>query len=465
MLSFVKQPNKTWAYKNIDSVMATFRLDRVWVLDTQMKQIYQSSSEKKIAFPCTIQEIQEWIGRTRFLHGYIWTPEGLLELRAAPIQPSSDLTRQTPPQGWLIACRLWSPDVVSQFELITGLKLSLSPQAQTVSPSSEPSLHLTLPLLSPSGKPAGVLEALVEIPILIFAIHQSEKSLWCLGIGLTSLFLLTLGSLLTVFLAPLRHCLTSATDPQIQQDPSWISRDDELGSLARLIQRDTDQISAMSASTQRAEQTEKLLRDSLHERDLFARDLHDDTLQSLYAIGMSLETTTKSSTPDSPDLRKKIQSLIPEINRSIASLRVAIAGLESGPPDAKRLAALLRRIAESSAGAAGIQVSTSIQDEAAAYLDRVQSFHIMHIARELCSNTMRHSQTTQFTLTLQLHDDLFCLETQDDGKPTSSDGSSAGHGWKNIQSRATELGGEATVHTDGPGRRVTVTFPRLRPHN
>jgi signal transduction histidine kinase len=104
-------------------------------------------------------------------------------------------------------------------------------------------------------------------------------------------------------------------------------------------------------------------------------------------------------------------------------------------------------------------------DVDSAALDRLtadQLRHLLPIAREAMSNSLRHSGAHAGALSLQLHEGWVRLIVEDDG--VGFDAATVqrhGHGLKNLETRVKKLGGHLEVVSGvGQGTRIVCDFPR-----
>ena len=101
-----------------------------------------------------------------------------------------------------------------------------------------------------------------------------------------------------------------------------------LGLLQRQRRR-TQQVLQVQANLE-AEmwQGEQQLRRSVEERERIGRDLHDDIIQSIYAVGLSLEDCRRVVRQSPEQVEPRLVSAIHTLNNTIRSVRGFIAGLE-----------------------------------------------------------------------------------------------------------------------------------------
>lgn len=214
-----------------------------------------------------------------------------------------------------------------------------------------------------------------------------------------------------------------------------------------------------------AQLKQQLLTQSLDERIRLGRDLHDGIIQSLYAVGLTIESVRPLVRSNPPEADRRLESTRAGLNETIRDVRDYITGL--APENLRRggfahaLGALLPELQASGTA----EFDLSIDGEAAALLTPDQSLQALQIAREAVSNALRHGSATRVSLRMHHDNDKVCLLIQDNGTgfdPTHRrDG---GHGLLNMEARARQLG--ATLHVTSrvnEGSRVLATLPVLKP--
>ncbi len=126
------------------------------------------------------------------------------------------------------------------------------------------------------------------------------------------------------------------------------------------------------------------------ERARFRRDLHDGTIQSIYAAGLHLEAIAIRS--DDPAVRGEVREVVGELNEATDGIRDYIRALDQAPATAEGIAAsleeLTRHFAEETGrevrfAAEGIGQAGPLPDEAGQ--------HLQQILREALANTARHA--------------------------------------------------------------------------
>jgi signal transduction histidine kinase len=197
----------------------------------------------------------------------------------------------------------------------------------------------------------------------------------------------------------------------------------------------------------------------LDERERIGRELHDGVIQSLFAVGMSLQGTSMGSAED--ETRRRLDSAVEELDRAILDLRNYIFGLRPAILDDSQLDSALRELADEFSEASGIVAVAEVQPVAATAL-AVHSGDIVQLVREALSNIRRHAGATTCRVSLRLEGDGAVLEVDDDGAGFDAATAHQGLGLENMRQRAEKLGGVSRVDSvPGEGTLVSIWLPLL----
>lgn len=116
MVEFVRTKSPKWALENIETGTDTYGANAAWVFDTNFEQLYTYAKNRQndiLELGISQVEWQKIFNQSWFPHFFVQTKRGPLELRGAPIQPSSDRNRVTKPQGYFVSAKLWDTEYIN----------------------------------------------------------------------------------------------------------------------------------------------------------------------------------------------------------------------------------------------------------------------------------------------------------------------------------------------------------------
>lgn len=198
----------------------------------------------------------------------------------------------------------------------------------------------------------------------------------------------------------------------------------------------------------------------LEERERIAHDLHDGTIQMLYALG--LECDVLANRPDFPEeVREAFATRVTRLNEMIQDIRSYIQMLEAAQPInspelSRDLAFVVRQLVPP-----GVNTVVNVTAAALQELSAREAEDLLYIAREAVSNAVRHSGASKIAVDLRQNDRETTLTIQDNGVGFDPANVRTGLGTITMRTRAQRLGGELTVLAiPGMGVTVHVTLPR-----
>ena len=195
----------------------------------------------------------------------------------------------------------------------------------------------------------------------------------------------------------------------------------------------------------------------LEERERIAKELHDGVIQSLFAVGMSLQGLAAAT--DDEDMARRLEAAVEDVDHSIRDLRNYIFGLRPGILADRQLDQALKEMASEFGTRSGVVTVVVVDSEAASQLAS-RAGDVVQLAREALSNVGRHAAATTCRVSLQRGDTGLFLEIDDDGRGFDVDLTTWGMGLSNLRARVEALGGVLQVEsTPGEGTTVRATFP------
>ncbi len=199
----------------------------------------------------------------------------------------------------------------------------------------------------------------------------------------------------------------------------------------------------------------------VEERERIAKDLHDGVIQSIYAVGLSLEDMPEVMEEDPGEARVRIDRAIDALHMTIRDIRNFIMGLRPELLDQHDLVGSLLALAEEVRLNSMVEVETSIDADAAAVLPEHARAPVFHITREALSNVLRHSHATRASIALRREGPSVQLEINDNGNgfDPGEERESTHQGLTNMAGRAGRHGGRLRVESAaGAGTRIIVTL-------
>jgi signal transduction histidine kinase len=197
----------------------------------------------------------------------------------------------------------------------------------------------------------------------------------------------------------------------------------------------------------------------VEERERLMLELHDGCIQSIYAIGLTLENCRRLVERDPAQAARAIGEAGANLNLVIQELRAFITGEpRAAYTEAEFMAEIERMIPQ--LGDAGPRFSVDIDRAIIGRLTGQEAEHLLRIAREAVSNIVRHANAKSARLTLTQRADAVCLEVSDDGVGITPQAEARlGLGLHHIQARARKLRGRANViAAPDRGTRIAVEF-------
>jgi hypothetical protein len=109
MLRFIRTGSQDWTHYYIDVLLPSFNVQVLFVFRSDFSLAYATNLLQTPVLKLIdahMDDIKALLTIRPFCHFFLNTPQELIEIRTAPIQPSRDIERKTPPQGYLLAGRV-----------------------------------------------------------------------------------------------------------------------------------------------------------------------------------------------------------------------------------------------------------------------------------------------------------------------------------------------------------------------
>jgi signal transduction histidine kinase len=462
MANFVAHPNPKWADININASLESFRLRAVWVLRTDGSLVHAATPPRAgeiSTLPFPTGEVLAKLSREPFAHFYTRIGDELCEIRASPIQPSSDITRASPPLGWLLAAFHWDNAHLATLGKLIDATATL--RAQPGLPESQiesGGFDLIRPLPGLDGNAVRYLRFHYNPPNLSTSDDFNRDELLIFALQGLLLIVVTTVCIHAWILSPVKKIITSLREDKPDAVAPLAKHNDETGLIARLVQ-------SHFADRRALERNERALAHTLAERVRLGRDLHDNVIQSLFATGMGL-ASTQSLVRSSPALVEEgLEQVRATLNEVIRDVRTFIVGLEPDSLQSETFAQAVAHLVDALRSIRPLHFDVDIDDHAALILPPDLRQHALQIVRESLLNSIRHAGATRIQLSLHGSIDNVILALTDDGASASpEDNSPTGLGLSGVAARARLVGAQCEItRLPERGTRVQIRYSQTTP--
>jgi two-component system, NarL family, sensor histidine kinase DevS len=268
----------------------------------------------------------------------------------------------------------------------------------------------------------------------------------------------------TALLAPLLHRgqalgVLLAVDP-LSHEASF-SADEEDVLLSFAASAATAVATAQSVAEARARES---IAATERERGRWARELHDESLQSLAGLRVLLSAARRS---DPAEIEGLLNQGIEQVDTAIAEMRRLIAELRPSTLDELGLGAALEALGErtATANSVAVQIELDLALEAgrheARLLGEIEDA-VYRLAQEALHNAVQHGAAESVTVEVAEDGETLHVRIEDDGRGFDPNAPTEGFGLLGMRERATLAGGELDLRsTPGAGTTIVAEIPAV----
>jgi signal transduction histidine kinase len=204
------------------------------------------------------------------------------------------------------------------------------------------------------------------------------------------------------------------------------------------------------------------LRDAIkateRERAHWARELHDETLQGLAAVHVTL--TGAMHTGNDGKVRAAALDAVDEVATQIEALRGMITELRPAALDEIGLESALAALAERCDAVDGLAVDCDVEIPDPGNLDDELQTAIYRLAQEALRNVSKHSRVDRAELSVEASNGSVSISVRDDGVGFEPSIAGQGYGMTGMRERMATLGGELDiVSAPGAGTEIRANVP------
>jgi signal transduction histidine kinase len=202
------------------------------------------------------------------------------------------------------------------------------------------------------------------------------------------------------------------------------------------------------------------------ERERIGKDLHDGIIQSIYAVGLSLEDVPELIREDPDEVERRVERAIDSLHLTIRDIRNFIFGLRpellSGTTLANGLLAVVEEFRHNSI----VDVELDLGDVAEPGPETTG--HLLGVVNVALSNIARHSGASRAAVRLSRADpEGLRLAVSDNGRGFDTSASAIlGHqGLVNMRSRAATIGATMDIASGDHGTTIEIRLPGSGPNS
>ncbi len=202
------------------------------------------------------------------------------------------------------------------------------------------------------------------------------------------------------------------------------------------------------------------------DRERISQDLHDNILQSLYAVGMQLEAGRLLAGTAPRKSKQHVTHAIRQLNHLVLEVRQFITDLTRRTAPTLDFSVALNQLAASCSSKTRTAPVLDLDPTALTAVTPAIGEQLLNIAREALSNSVRHAGATHRSVSLAKTDGSIRLRVADNGKGFDPGRKRRlGHGLANMAARARTIGGQFTLDSaPDRGTSITIDIPTGDPH-
>jgi signal transduction histidine kinase len=200
----------------------------------------------------------------------------------------------------------------------------------------------------------------------------------------------------------------------------------------------------------------------LEERDRIGMDLHDGIIQSIYAVGLTLEYAAVLLDEDKDETRERLTDAIRGLNDIIKDIRNYILDLRPQSFQGGDLEDALRNLMHEFRANTLAEIELDYDPQVNGSLGDKGAAAAFHIAQEAMANAAKHAAATHLKVSVRKEGGFVTVCVADNGRGFLIEATqrALGHGLSNIDLRARSVGGHSRVESAiGAGTRVTARLP------
>jgi len=226
---------------------------------------------------------------------------------------------------------------------------------------------------------------------------------------------------------------------------------------------------AIAIATAQSVETERLrhsMRASEAERQRWARELHDETLQELGGLKVLLESARVTNRPEV--LESAVGKAVEQLELSIGGLQALITELRPAALDQLGVKPALEALISRTTATSGLEISARIDlasngGREPTRLSTEMESTIYRLAQEALTNVVKHAEADRAWVEVSEDEQQVVVTVRDNGTGFDPDQPSGGFGLVGMRERADLANGRLLIDSSaGHGTTVRVVLPAQR---
>jgi signal transduction histidine kinase len=197
------------------------------------------------------------------------------------------------------------------------------------------------------------------------------------------------------------------------------------------------------------------------ERRRWARELHDETLQSLGGLRILLTSALRRGDPERG--QEAMREAVEHIEREIQNLRAIITELRPAALDELGLRAAIEALVDRHREQSGLRVEDDLMLSGPlageGRLDEEIESTAYRLVQEALTNVAKHARADRVRVAVGESDGELVIEVRDDGGGFDTDAASTGFGLAGMRERVSLAGGTVSISSSEHGTLIRACLP------
>ncbi len=143
-----QKKDKVWENNILGTVIPSYKINAVWVLNTKRTCLFHKNNihDSSEVILNLENEIYEKLFTNHFIHFFINTQKGIIEIHGATIHPSNDIQRNMEPQGYFFIGQYYDSVYLNELSLLTDSKVIISQTDSNIESKDYTDIRTIIPL-------------------------------------------------------------------------------------------------------------------------------------------------------------------------------------------------------------------------------------------------------------------------------------------------------------------------------